>query len=172
MRPEDALNDPEIYEHLRALAARIHRERSGSDTLQPTALLHEAWMKLGRSSTTFKNRGHFLAVTARAMRQLLVDHARKRQRQGPHQTFTQIGELGTDPVRLLELESALADLEALRPEAAEVVTLRVFGGLTVDEVAEATGRSPRTVARAWRTGRAFLVSRLAGEEPSAEDASG
>lgn len=166
MPPDADLDDPTVYAHLRELAGRIHQERGGSDTLQPTALLHEAWAKLRRSSSTFHDETHYRRTLARAMRQLLVDHARARARKGESRTLTQVAALMADPADLLSLEAALAELEALRPQAAEVVTLRVFGGLTLDEAADAMGVSRRTAARNWRIGKAHLAERLRSAEGS------
>jgi len=164
MPAENDLTDPILYAQLRELAGRIHQERGGSQTLQPTALLHEAWAKLERSSSVFKDEQHYRRTLARAMRQLLVDHARSRARKGESQTLTEVGALMTDPADLLNLEAALQELEGLRAQAAEVVTLRVFGGLTLEEAAEAMGVSRRTAARNWRIGRAHLAERLASPD--------
>ncbi|MCB9760724.1 MAG: sigma-70 family RNA polymerase sigma factor [Alphaproteobacteria bacterium] len=159
--------DQDVYAHLRALAERIYAERGGSHpTLQPTALLHEAWMKLERSSSRYVSRAHFIAVAARAMRQILVNRARARSAQkrgGEAQHRTTLSGIGTDPnavVDVLTLDEALQALEAVNPRAAEVALLRTFGGLTVPEVAEATGLSEATVGRAWRFARVFLADRL------------
>ena len=158
--------DEEVYDHLRALAGRIHAERGqGSVTLQPTALLHEVWEKLSASSSRYNSRAHFVAVAARAMRQILVDRARARataKRGGGLQQTTLSGVGGGLPRALdvLALDRALKELEALDPQAAEVVLLRTFGGLTVPEVAESLGVSARTVDRTWRFARAFLASHL------------
>ena len=160
MPPDADLTDPVLYAQLRELAGRIHSERGGPQTLQPTALLHEAWVKLERSTSSFTDEQHYRRTLARAMRQLLVDHARARARKGESQTLTDVGALLSDPADLLALEAALAELESLRPQAAEVVTLRVFGGLTLEEAADAMGVSRRTAARNWRIDRAHLADRL------------
>jgi RNA polymerase sigma factor (TIGR02999 family) len=152
--------------NLRALAERIYFERGrGQQTLEPTALLHEAWMKLARSSSRYESRAHFVAVAARAMRQILVNRAQARQadkRGGDQQHTTLSGIAGGPELRLevLVLDRALTELEAADPRSAEVALLRTFGGMTVPEVAEATGLSPRSVDRAWRFARAFLADRL------------
>lgn len=158
--------DPEIYAHLRRLAARVHAERGGRyDSIQPTILLHEAWAKLaGGKQQRFENRAHFLATAARAMRFIMVDRARARgrlKRPAPQNKTTLAGVgVFTDPVDLLELEDALLALSTLDELATELVTLRVFGGLTIPEAAEALDISPRTADRRWRYARTWLADRL------------
>ena len=166
MEVPDLALDPEVYAHLRALAERIYAERGrGQQTLQPTALLHEAWMKLARSSSRYESRAHFVAVAARAMRQILVNRAEARNAEkrggGKHHT-TLSGVAGAPEMTfdVLALDRALTELEAADPRSAEVAMLRTFGGLTVPEVAEAIKLSPRTVDRSWRFARAFLADRL------------
>jgi len=156
---------PETYAHLRRLAGQIHFERGGGPTLQPTALLHEAWMKISASSSTYKDRGHFLAVAARAMRQILVDHARAKnaEKRGPRlqrTTLTRVPDLRNQPLDLLELDGLIDELEKLHATAADIVVMRVFGGLTAAEAAEAKGVSKATADRAWRVGRAFLTEAM------------
>ncbi len=135
--------DPDLYAHLRALANRIHAERGrGQETLQPTALLHEAWMKVAVSSGQYTSKGHFIAVAARAMRQILVDRARskgaiKRGGDQHHTSLTGVGDTPNEPLDVLALDRALTELERVDPRAAEVVLLRTFGGMSVEEVAAA-----------------------------------
>ena len=167
MRLDDAMLDPTIYAQLRELAGRIHAERGGSQTLQPTALVNEAWMKLRRSDAEFEDRRHFIAVTCRAMRQILVDHARERaaqKRGGPgnaiHHTTIEHLAISTEPIDLLTLDAALDELAEAQPRAAEIAQLRVFGGLTVAEIASVLDVGTSTVDRSWRTARAFLAARL------------
>lgn len=158
--------DPDLYAHLKALANRIHAERGrGQETMQPTALLHEAWMKLAASDGQYASKAHFVAVAARAMRQVLVDRARskgaaKRGSGQHHTSLTGVGDTPGEPLDVLALDKALTELEAVDPRAAEVVLLRTFGGLTVEEVAAALGTSERTIKRSWRFSRAFLAKRL------------
>jgi RNA polymerase sigma factor (TIGR02999 family) len=158
---------PLVYGELRALAARyLSRERQ-AHTLQPTALVHEAYLKLvDQRGASFRNRAHFFAVAAQAMRRILVDHARTRGREkrGGGQPALAIEDslLFTQPfnVDLIALENALGKLGTLDGEQAKVVELRFFGGLTVDETAEVLGASPSTVKRDWQSARAFLYREL------------
>ena len=159
--------DAELYAHLRALAGRIHAERgSSADTLQPTALLHEAWEKLARSRGTWADRSHFVAVAARAMRQVMIDRARARgalQRNvGRRTTLSGVGDDPRSEIDVLDLDAALRDLEALDPRSAQVALLRTFGGLSVPEIAAALDLSTRTINEDWRFARAWLATRLGG----------
>jgi RNA polymerase sigma factor (TIGR02999 family) len=159
------LFDPDVYAHLRALAARMVAERGrGELTLQPTALVHEAWMKLAGTGG-YESRLHFLRTAAVAMRQVLVDEERARtadKRGGGFRrtTLTGVADDGFE-VGVIELDRALARLEALDRDAAEVVLLRCFGGLTLAEAAEALGVSDRTISTRWRHARAWIVAHLA-----------
>lgn len=153
----------EVYEQLRALARRQLATERSDHTLQPTALVHEAWLKLceGRRKE-FASPGHYRAAAAQAMRRILLDHAKARGRAkrgggAARVTLAGIAELVTlDPERWLDLEQALQTLEAETPEVAAVVQLRVFGGLSVAETAEQLGVAPRTVDRDWLYARARL----------------
>lgn len=158
-----------LYDSLRGLArARLAGERA-AHTLQPTALVHEAWIKLSQgASMDWQDRVHFFAVAARVMRQILVDAGRRRQAQKrDDRLLATVGAQGSDGVRdvdLLDLDAALARLEQLQPDQARIVELRYFGGLTIDEVASLTGVSVATVNRGWRAARAWLYLELkAGE---------
>lgn len=163
----DAL-DGALYAELHAISARVlGRAPRGPQTLRATELVHEAWMKLRRlHDGEYADREHFVATASRVMRQVLVDHVRTKRRvkhggDAVRVTFTFQG--GEDvQFDLLVLDDVLAALEAIDPRAAQVVTLRVFGGLTVPETAEALGVSPRTIDSAWRFARAFLREQLAG----------
>ena len=166
---------PLVYDELRRLAGfYMARERPGH-TLQPTALVHEAYMRLvDQTRTGFKGRTHFLAVGAQVMRRLLVDHARKRgaAKRGLGWRRVTLG-LDNDPSRLeglgseelLNLDAALHRLAELDEREARIVTLRFFGGLSVEEVAEAVGVSARTVESDWRHARAWLRVELSGGTP-------
>lgn len=156
-----------LYEELRAMAdAQMARER-GDHTLQATALVHEAWMKLfDRDGLAFDDRRHFLATAARAMRQILVDHARGRQRAkrggGWHRVEpdVQLADERGEELDLVVLDRALDGLRAHAPRQAQVVELRYFGGLPVEETAAVLGVSERTVMREWRFAKAWLTREL------------
>jgi RNA polymerase sigma factor (TIGR02999 family) len=163
---------PIVYEELRALAeAQLRRERSGH-TLQPTALVHEAFLKLvGQKDARYESRSHFLAIAATAMRRVLVHHAEKRgsaKRGGGRgrrslETGPEIAlPESNDPVDLLALDEALVRLAALDERKAKVVELRFFAGLNVAEAAAALGASPATVKRDWEFARVWLLRELRG----------
>ena len=165
---------PEVYEHLRAIAARIYRDHGQGDlTLQPTALVHEAWIKL-RGHPGFDSRVHFLRSAAHAMRQVLVDHERARgaDKRGGGLARTTLSGVSDDGAGydVIDLDHALSRLEALDAQSAEVVVLRCFGGLTLPETAQALGVSERTVSSRWRHARAWLVAHLALLPPRAAEA--
>ena len=154
---------PVVYEELRRLAERYVREQPHG-TLQPTALVHEAWMKLERHQGRFEGREHYAAVAARAMRQVLLDRARSRGRakRGSDPVRTTLSGLssGAPALDLLDLNRALEELAAVDPRGAQVVELRYFGGMSAEEIGRWLSVSPRTVQSAWRLARAFLVQRL------------
>jgi RNA polymerase sigma factor (TIGR02999 family) len=160
---------PRLYEELHALAAAaLRRERPGH-TLEPTALVHEAWLRLARQERLdWSNRPQLFALAARTLRRVLVDHARAREaekRGGAARRITLDDTLGAADEReldLLALDEALDALGARDPRAARVVELRFFAGLSVDETAEALGISPRTVDGDWSLARAFLARALGG----------
>ena len=154
----------DLYAHLRAIAGRIYSDRNRVElTLHPTALVHEAWMKLA-GHPGFVSRVHFLRAAALAMRQILVDHERGRRadKRGGGAMRTTLSGLSDESMGfdVVELDASLAQLEALDPEAAEVVLLRCFGGLTLAETAEVIGVSDRTVSNRWRHARAWLIENL------------
>jgi RNA polymerase sigma factor (TIGR02999 family) len=144
-------------------------ERAGH-TLTPTALVHEAWLRLvGSATPVFADRRHFLAIAAIAMRRVLIDHARGASRDKRGQGWVAVtldrslGELadtGADPAELLALDAALERLDAIDASMARVVELRYFGGLTVEEAADVLETSPRSVNRAWTAARAWLGREL------------
>jgi RNA polymerase sigma factor (TIGR02999 family) len=162
---------PLMYAELRKVARRYLGRERRNHTLQPTALVHEAWMKLERDKGgQWQGRTHGLALAAQAMRRLLVDHGRhqKREKRGGGQLHLGIDDLlkaaTTDglPVEdLLAIEAALTRLEAVDPRAAEVVALRFFSGMSVPEVAEYLQVSVRTVEADWTHARAWLKRELA-----------
>ncbi|MEM1180430.1 MAG: ECF-type sigma factor [Acidobacteriota bacterium] len=172
----------EVYDELRRLArARMARERPGQ-TLEPTALVHEAWLRLGGDkSRHWDHRGHFFAAAAEAMRRILIERARRigRHRHGGGQRRTSLGatladgwspdaSTRLDVAELLALDGAL-DRLAQRDEAmANVVRLRFWAGLTVDEAAEALDLSARSVSRKWTAARAWLLRELRDWRPPGE----
>jgi RNA polymerase sigma factor (TIGR02999 family) len=157
---------PEVYAELRRVAAAyLRRERPGY-TLQPTALVNEAYVRLAGQHPRFQNRAHFCAIAANAMRQILVERARARnarKRGGGAARITLDEGLAPAPtptVDLPALDEALTRLAGLDPQQARIVELRFFGGLSVEETAEALGVSPATVKRHWSVARAWLAREL------------
>ena len=155
-----------VYEELRRLA-RAQLARSADSTLSATALVNEAYLKFVRSGGVgAADRNHFYSIAARAMRQILVDHARKRlaDRRGGGQEVVSLGEwdgpVENDLVRILAIDDALEKLAAREPRLARLVECRVFGGMTVEEISESSGVSLTTLKRDWRKARAFLFREL------------
>lgn len=164
---------PLVYEQLREIAERIFRSERQNHTLQATALVHEIYLDLAQTTAVrWESRSHFYGLAACMMRRALVDHSREvaRAKRGGNAVrvpldFKVEGLTAAKPDELIALDEALRDLARLDSFQALVVELRFFGGLTVDEVAECVGSSPRSVARQWRHARAFLYQELRGEEP-------
>ncbi|MCA9285518.1 MAG: sigma-70 family RNA polymerase sigma factor [Phycisphaerales bacterium] len=162
-----------IYSDLRRLAASHMRSERHNHTLQPTALVHEAYVKLvGQRNTDWKDRLHFFAVASRIIRRVLIDHARARdaEKRGGDRTMVNLADrevpsAGRD-ADLLALDEALEELAALDEQQARIVELRYFGGCTVEDVAELLGIGKRTVDRDWQAAKAWLFVRLGGEGPS------
>ena len=165
---------PLVYDELRRLAASyLRRERKGQ-TLQATALVHEAYVRLiGPGERPWTGRTHFLAIAARSMRQVLIDRARRRQaakRGGDPERLTLDDAVLAAPDRgqgidLAALDDALNQLEALDPQQARIVELRYFGGLTVEETATVLEVSTDTVKRDWRLAKLWLLRALQGTHP-------
>jgi RNA polymerase sigma factor (TIGR02999 family) len=164
---------PAIYDALRAQAARVMRQEGSGHTLQPTALVHEAYLRMvDQRRAEWRNRVHFLSVAANVMRRVLVDHARRRhaaKRGGPapllalgHLDPPDGGDGAGSGVDLLAVHEALERLAALDPEQARLVELRYFAGLTIEEAAAALGVSPATVKREWAIARGWLRRELEG----------
>lgn len=162
---------PLVYEHLHRLAAHYMRQERPDHTLQTTALLNEAYLRLvSQEKTDWQDRAHFFGIASRLMREILVDHARGRQagKRGGLVEKLPIDEVRDFPPsksrELVELDDALRSLEELDPRQARIVELRFFGGLTVEETAEVLGISPRTVKREWTVARAWLHGELSGKK--------
>ena len=159
-----------VYAELRRLAASyLSRERQGH-TLQPTALVHEAYVRLiDQRQIDWNNRAQFIGLAAVMMRRILVNHARdriadKRGGGAEHVPLTLAGEgIGAPEVNLLDLHEALNDLTATDPRKGKIVELKFFGGLTTAEIAENLGLSVATVERDWKFARAWLYRAMAGE---------
>ena len=168
---------PVVYAELRKLAHHYLRQERPDHTLQPTALVHEAYLRLaGIRDMELRNRAHFYGAAARIMRRVLVDHSRQRhalKRGGPAPAVVPFDEAIETPIDgtadLVALDEALGALEAIAPERARVVELRYFGGLSVDETADYLGVAPATVKRHWAFARAWLFKRLS--DPSTHSGS-
>jgi RNA polymerase sigma factor (TIGR02999 family) len=160
-----------VYPELRRIAARRLRAERDGHTLQPTALVHEAYVRLAQQQPgkAWQDRAHFFAVAAHVVRAVLVDHARARRaiKRGAGETpidLTIAGEsTGATPVALLDLDAALQSLEALDQEQGRIVELRYFAGLSIDETAAAIGTSPSTVKRGWLAAKTFIRRHLDGD---------
>ena len=160
-----------LYEELHTIAAAYFRAEPSGHTLQPTALIHEAFLRLKQADgIAWTGRRQFLAIAARLMRQILVDHARRlgRRKRGGGLERVPLMEAGTisveTPNGLLALDEALRKLESESPEKAAVVELRFFGGLTIAETAAELAISAKTVNRQWRRARAWLFRELCPDE--------
>ena len=165
---------PLVYEELRRMADRYMRRERSDHTLQTTALVNEAYLKLvDQHSVTWQSRAHFFGVAAQVMRRVLVDHARGhiREKRGGGVVPVSLDEaMVVSPERseeFLELDRALDRLAALDSRQAKIVELRFFGGLTVEETAEILGISPKTVKRDWAVAKAWLHGELKGGYGSA-----
>ena len=159
---------PLVYDELRRLANNYLRREAAGHTLQPTALVNEAYLKLiGQRSPNWQNRAHFFAISAKLMRRILVDHARQRQaakRGGSEQERLSITSAETilkqPAVDLLALNEALDDLAQMDPQQGRIVELKFFAGLSIEETAEVLGISHATVERDWKMARAWLRRQL------------
>jgi RNA polymerase sigma factor (TIGR02999 family) len=158
---------PQVYDELRALASRQLRNERSWHTLNTTALVNEAYLRLcKRDADGFRDKRHFLAAASVAMRRILVDYARQRGSKKRGGDFRRIewdeSQLSVEQSaeQVLAIDEALEWLSAFEPRLARIVELRFFGGLAFSEVAEATGRGLRTVKRDWKKARALLLARL------------
>jgi RNA polymerase sigma factor (TIGR02999 family) len=166
---QQALNDlmPVVYAEIRKLARSYLRRERPDHTLQPTALVNEAYLRLvDQRQVRWNNRAHFFGIAAQMMRRVLVDHARSRkaEKRGSGNvavTFDEALEVAaTQALDVVSLDSALETLAALDPRQARIVELRFFGGLTVEETAEVVALSPATIKREWAAARAWLRREL------------
>jgi RNA polymerase sigma-70 factor (ECF subfamily) len=167
---KDAINDllPLVYDELHRLARSYFRRERGEHTLQPTALVHEAYIRLVDQRAPMESRGHFLAVAATQMRRILLDYARKNHavRRGGRDEKVLLEDTMAiseqQPVDMISLDAALHKLEGLDPGQAQMIELRFFGGLSIEETAAIMGISPATVKRGWTSARAFLHREING----------
>jgi RNA polymerase sigma factor (TIGR02999 family) len=171
-RPEAAEEVlPLVYDELRAIAGRYMRRERPGHTLQATALVHDAFLKLvDQTRVEWQDRAHFFAVASQAMRRILVDHARARHadKRGAGADHVEMSDAivvadrrdPLSPEELLALDAALSELAAIDPDQARIVELRYFGGLSIEEAAEAMSISPATLKREWAVARAWLKRRL------------
>jgi len=169
MGDKPALDDlmPVVYDELRRLAQHyLSRERAGH-TLQTTALVHEAYLRLvDQNSVNWQNRAQFFGIAAQMMRRILINHARERNAQKRHGYATRIslddavGLFEKRELDLVALDEALNELAALDPQQTQIVELRFFGGLTIEEVAEVLGISPATTKRDWDSAKLWLRRQL------------
>jgi RNA polymerase sigma factor (TIGR02999 family) len=159
---------PLVYDELHRLARSYFRRERGEHTLQPTALVHEAYIRLVDQRAPMESRGHFLAVAATQMRRILLDYARKHRaarRGGAGQKVMLEDTMAIceqAPVDMIALDGALNRLAGLDADQARLVELRFFGGLSVEQTAEVLGVSPATVKRNWSSARAFLHREITG----------
>lgn len=157
---------PLVYDELRRIAARHMRGEREGHSLQPTDLVHEAFLKLVRQTVSWQNRAHFFGVAAEIMRRILVDHARKRlaeKRGAGAEMITLDGTIdwpGQHDVSLIALDDCLTTLAQVDAQQSKVVELRFFAGLTVEETAAVLGVAPITVKREWRMARAWLLREM------------
>ena len=166
---EDLL--PLVYEELRRLAAMRMAQEAAGHTLQPTALVHEAWLRLmGDQPQTWENRAHFFGAAAEAMRRILIEHARRKSRlkRGGGQVALDIADLDIAAAlpdeKILLVDEALERLKVQDPEKAKVVVLKFFGGLTNEEVGRILGESERTVRRQWNYSKAWLYDYISDQQ--------
>lgn len=158
---------PVVYAELKSIARRKMAAEKPGQTLQATALVHEAFLRLVGDGSEFDSRGHFFAAAAEAMRRILIEQARRKSRQkhggDQRRTETPLEDISIDAGQsadMLDLDAALTELESLDEAMASVVKLRYFAGLTVEETAAALGISPRAVNRQWTAARAWLTQAL------------
>ncbi|HEX8708188.1 MAG TPA: sigma-70 family RNA polymerase sigma factor [Pyrinomonadaceae bacterium] len=164
---------PLVYDELRHLADRYLRRERSDHTLQATALVHEAYIKLVDQKVAWQNRAHFFGVAAQAMRRILVDHARGHQAEkrgsGQKLSLDDVLEVGIDQeFDLVALDDALNKLAEMDPQKSRIVELRFFGGLSIEETAEVMGIGTATVIRQWRMAKAWLYGQVSGNSQAGE----
>jgi RNA polymerase sigma-70 factor, ECF subfamily len=164
---------PEIYAGLRSIAERYLSRERPDHTLQPTALVHEAFLRLAGTNHRYLDAPHLLATAATAMRNILVDHARNRgaskrgRRDAGAEPTDRLDPASERGQQVLELDDLLEKLAEIDERKAKVVELRFFGGMTLDQIAAALGAARSTIADDWSVARAWLASRIVGGEPVA-----
>ena len=162
---------PVVYAELHRLAAMYMQRERSEHTLQPTALVNEAYMRLiDQSRVEWQSRAHFLGVAAQVLRRVLVDHERARRtaKRGAGVGLSFNEEVVAGPgenLDLVELDGALTELERIDPQQSRIVELRFFAGVSIEETAESLGISPSTVKRDWAVARAWLFRKLGGQAP-------
>jgi RNA polymerase sigma factor (TIGR02999 family) len=161
---------PVVYEELRRLARNYMRGERGGHTLQATAVVHEAFLRLIQGNVALQDRAHFFALASRLMRRVLVDHAKSRGRQKrgvpQNEPFHQDSVPRVAGFDVIILDDALASLQQMEPRLAQVIELHYFGGLTYDQIAAESGASSATVHRDIRLARAWLMQEIAGRPPT------
>ena len=159
---------PQVYDELRRIAAAYMRRERPGQTLQATALVHEAYLRLAGAGTPWHDKRHFVGIAARSMRQILVERARARGAQKRWAGLDRVtlsdalAVAGDQETMLPALDEALERLEKLDAEQARIVELRYFAGLSIEEAADALGMSPATLKRRWTLARAWLFRELSG----------
>jgi RNA polymerase sigma-70 factor (ECF subfamily) len=163
---------PLVYDELRRLARNYMRAERGSHTLQATAVVHEAFLRLIQANVALQDRGHFFALASRLMRRVLVDHAKSRSRLkrnvGPRDPVADDARETPPPMDfdVIALDDALEGLQQMEPRLAQVIELHYFGGLTYDQIAAAVSASAATVHRDIRLARAWLLNEIGGTRPA------
>ena len=162
---------PLVYDEMRRLARNYMRTERGSHTLQATAVVHEAFLRLIQANVELQDRAHFFALASRLMRRVLVDHAKSRSRIKRNAGVRELSIVDPDPLPVtnfdvIALDDALESLVRLEPRLAQVIELHYFGGLTYEQIAEAAGASTATVHRDIRLARAWLLNEIGSSRPA------
>lgn len=177
--PEDDLSElvNRAYTELRLLAKKHLRSERPGHTLQPTALVHEAWIRLQKDAFVGRNRSHFFAAAAQAMRRILVEHARRRlavKRGGGARRVAMEAdfEVAKSPAEILDVDAQLTKFARVDPDKAALVKMRYFCGMSLEEIGEITGRSESSLKRDWAFARAWLEARLRKDYARSPDITG